>query len=215
MTDYRLYVFDLDGTLLNTLGDLAASVNHALQWAGMPGRTVEEVRMMVGNGVEILIRRAVADGSSEEQVQEVLGEFRRYYVLHGEDTTQPYPGIMELLAELRRRGRGVAVVSNKFDKATKALCARFFPGLVDVAIGENEAVGIRKKPAPDSVQAIMAQAGCSPQECVYIGDSDVDIDTARNAGIDCVSVLWGFRDEAFLLGHGAQRIIATPGELLA
>ena len=209
---YDVYVFDLDGTLLDTLRDLTASVNHALRWAEMPERTIEEVRWFVGNGVKKLMERAVPEGIDNPRFAEVYQEFRDHYLHHGLDTTEPYPGIMEMLRALKDEGKQIAVVSNKFYKATEELCSHFFAGLVDVAIGERE--DIRKKPAPDTVEEALRRlkAGCS--HAVYVGDSDVDIQTAKNSGLPCISVLWGFRDKDFLLAHGATTFVASPHELL-
>lgn len=213
--DYSTYIFDLDGTLLDTLQDLAASVNYALINSRLPEHSLEEVRFMVGNGVGKLIRRAVPSALTEEETLAVLAKFREYYIDHSEDTTLPYPGIMDMLQRLRSQGKKIAVVSNKFDAATKKLCAKYFPGLVDLAIGEDEANGIRRKPAPDTVLSVIDALGCAKDDCVYIGDSDVDIDTAVNAGIDSISVLWGFRDKDFLMQHNAQQFISSPDELAA
>lgn len=210
---YDVYVFDLDGTLLDTLRDLTASVNHALRWAEMPERTIEEVRWFVGNGVKKLMERAVPNGTDNPRFAEVYQEFRDHYLHHGLDTTEPYPGIMEMLRALKDEGKQIAVVSNKFYKATEELCSHFFAGLVDVAIGERD--DIRKKPAPDTVEEALRRlkAGCI--HAVYVGDSDVDIQTAMNSGLPCISVLWGFRDKDFLLAHGATTFVASPHELLA
>ena len=210
---YDIYVFDLDGTLLDTLGDLTASVNHALRWAGMPERTIEEIRWFVGNGVKKLMERAIPDGLNNPRFDEVYQEFRDHYLHHGLDTTVPYPGIMELLQALKDEGKHIAVVSNKFYKATEELCQHFFGGLVDVAIGERE--GIRKKPAPDTVEEALRQLNADRTDAVYIGDSDVDIQTARNSGLPCISVLWGFRDQDFLLAHGATTLVANPSDILS
>ena len=210
---YDVYVFDLDGTLLDTLGDLKASVNHALRWAGMPERTIEEIRWFVGNGVKKLMERAIPDGLNNPRFDEVYQQFRDHYLHHGHDTTIPYPGIMELLQALKDEGKQIAVVSNKFYKATEELCQHFFGGLVDVAIGERE--GIRKKPAPDTVEEALRQLKADRTQAVYVGDSDVDIQTARNSGLPCISVLWGFRDQDFLLAHGATTLVATPSDILS
>ena len=210
---YDVYVFDLDGTLLDTLRDLTASVNHALRWAGMPERTIEEVRWFVGNGVKKLMERAVPNGIDNPRFTEVYQEFRDHYLHHGLDTTEPYPGIMEMLRALKDEGKQIAVVSNKFYKATEELCSHFFAGLVDVAIGERE--DIRKKPAPDTVEEALRRLKADCSHAVYVGDSDVDIQTAMNSGLPCISVLWGFRDKDFLLAHGATTFVASPHELLA
>ena len=208
------FIFDLDGTLLDTLEDLTSSVNYALQTNGYQTHSMDEVRMMVGNGVGKLIQRALPQDTSEGKKTEVLSSFRNHYLKHSEDTTKPYDGIIEILQKLKERGKKVAVVSNKFDKATKRLCMKYFEGLVDIALGEDEANGIHKKPAPDMVFKAMKELGSAPNECVYIGDSDVDIDTASNAGIICISVLWGFRSMEFLCNHGAKLFAKTPSEII-
>jgi phosphoglycolate phosphatase len=168
---------------------------------------------MVGNGVATLIKRAVPTGTSEEDTARALDFFRKHYMKHSEDTTRPYDGILELLSSLKAKGKRIAVVSNKFDAATKALCNKYFPNLIDIALGENEAEGIRKKPAPDMVFKAMKQLNASPKECVYIGDSDVDLQTAKNSGIPCISVLWGFRTKEFLQAHGATMFVEKPNEI--
>ena len=206
------YVFDLDGTLLDTLDDLTAAVNFALVACGLPVRTRGEVRSFVGNGIKTLIARAVGDAYVEKQ-SGALEIFKEYYGEHCLDKTKPYDGVKELLAELVKRGKKLAVVSNKADFATKKLCSRLFPE-IPVAIGENESAGIRKKPAPDSVLAALRALGANKETAVYVGDSEVDIETAAAVGVPCVSVSWGFKDRAFLLAHGATRIIHEPKELL-
>lgn len=211
---YRTYIFDLDGTLLDTLGDLAASVNYAMRTHDMPEHSVDEVRLFVGNGVRRLMERAVPGGAAHPAFEVAFATFRRHYMEHSLDTTRPYEGIPELLQELKRRGRHTAVVSNKFDAATKELCRHFFPDTIDVAVGEHEVEGIRKKPAPDTVLQALSQLGVGQEGAVYVGDSDVDIQTARNSGLPCISVLWGFRDREFLLAHGAETFVSQPSELL-
>ena len=210
---YSTYIFDLDGTLLSTLVDLAASCNYALRTNGMPERTVDEVRRFVGNGVKKLMERAIPGGLDNPAFDKTYADFRQHYMQHNLDTTKPYDGVMELLAELQRRGKKVAVVSNKFYAATQELCRHFFGNLVPVAIGERE--DIRKKPAPDTVIEAMRQLGVTANGAVYIGDSDVDIETAQNSGMPCISVLWGFRDKEFLLQHGAKTLVKTPEEILS
>ena len=209
---YNTYIFDLDGTLLSSLADLAASCNYALRTNGMPERTLDEVRRFVGNGVKKLMERATPDGLQNPLFDKTLADFRQHYMKHNLDTTCPYEGVMPMLEELQRRGKKVAVVSNKFYAATQELCHHFFGDLVTVAIGERE--DIRKKPAPDTVIEALRQLNATAEESVYIGDSDVDIDTARNAGMPCISVLWGFRDKDFLIEHGATTVVATPQEIL-
>lgn len=210
---YSCYIFDLDGTLLYTLEDLANSVNYAMEQSQYPTHSIDEVRNMVGNGVKVLIERAVPSGTSEEEALRALSIFQQHYLIHNQDTTRPYEGIMEMLNALKQAGKKVAVVSNKFDKATKALCDKYFPGLIDIAVGENEAAGIRKKPYPDMVMEVMQELGVSADESVYIGDSEVDIDTARNASLPCITVLWGFREKDFLKEKGATCFVTSPLEI--
>ena len=167
----------------------------------------------VGNGVRKLMERAVPDGPDNPQFEAVFSIFRAYYMEHAQDTTRPYEGIPETLAALKAQGCRLAVVSNKMRKATEELCRHFFPDTIEVAIGEDEAAGIRKKPAPDTVFEALRILG-DKGDAVYVGDSDVDIHTAHNAGIPCISVLWGFRDKDFLLQHGAKTFISAPSELL-
>ena len=211
---YSTYIFDLDGTLLDTLADLAASCNYALRTHGMPEHSIDDVRRFVGNGVRKLMERAIPDGEANPDFEATFATFREYYMHHSLDTTKPYPGIMDTLVELKARGCRLAVVSNKMMAATVELCKHFFPDTIEVAIGENEAEGIKKKPAPDTVLAALKQLGVSGEDVVYVGDSDVDLATARNSGLPCISVLWGFRDRDFLLDHGATTFITSPKELL-
>ena len=221
---YRTYIFDLDGTLLDTLGDLAASVNYALRMHDMPEHSIDDVRRFVGNGVRLLMERAVPGGAANPLFDDTFATFRLYYMEHSMDTTRPYDGILDTLTELKSHGCRLAVVSNKMMAATQELCRHFFSDTIEVAIGENEAEGIRKKPAPDTVFAALDALGFSrdsvgkpmipERSAVYVGDSDVDILTARNAGIPCISVLWGFRDRDFLTQNGAETFISAPSELL-
>ena len=211
---YTTYIFDLDGTLLDTLDDLAASVNYALRTHGMPAHYTDDVRRFVGNGVRKLMERAVPDGVDNPLFEEAFATFRQHYMTHSLDTTRPYKGIPETLAALKARGCRLAVVSNKMMAATQSLCSHFFPDTIEVAIGEHEAEGIRKKPAPDTVIAALDALGVGKERAVYVGDSDVDIQTARNSGLPCISVLWGFRDRDFLKQHGAESFISTPSELI-
>lgn len=208
---YHTAVFDLDGTLLDTLQDLADSTNYALSVNGLPGRTVEEIRRFVGNGVSNLIARAVPAGTPDALTAKCLSDFRAHYFINMENKTAPYPEIMDMLEQLRQAGIRIAIVSNKFDSAVKGLCQTYFGDVIPVAIGESE--GVARKPAPDTVFKALKELGAPAQGAVYIGDSDVDIDTARNAGLPCISVSWGFRDRDFLLSHGASQIVSTPAEL--
>ena len=211
MHKYKTYIFDLDGTLLSTLADLAASTNYALRTHHMPERSLDEVRRFVGNGVKKLMERAIPDGLNNPLFEETFATFRQHYMQHNLDTTQPYPGIMQMLEQLKAEDKNIAVVSNKFYAATRELCRHFFGDLVPVAIGERE--DIRKKPAPDTVIEALRELGVDKEGAVYIGDSDVDIMTAKNSGMPCVSVLWGFRDKEFLLEHGATTLILKPEEM--
>ena len=199
---YKTFIFDLDGTLLDTLDDLAASVNYALRLHHMPEHSLDDIRRFVGNGVRLLMERAVPQGT-----------FRQHYIRHSLDTTRPYDGIVPTLQQLQHRGCQLAVVSNKMMAATRELVAHFFP-YITVAIGEHEAEGIRRKPAPDTVMEALRQLGTGPEGAVYVGDSDVDILTAQNSRLPSISVLWGFRSEDFLRAHGATTLIARPEELL-
>ena len=210
----QLVIFDLDGTLLNTIEDLGHAANYALQKHGMPTHTLASYPFFVGNGVRQLMIQAVPGGTDHPLFEEVLATFRYHYMEHSLDTTRPYEGIKETLAALKTRGCRLAVVSNKMKAATQNLCQHFFPDLIEIAVGEDEAAGIRKKPAPDLVDTALQRLGLGPDNAVYIGDSEVDIMTAKNAGLPCISVLWGFREHNFLLQHGAEECISTPEELL-
>ncbi|MBQ8158343.1 MAG: HAD family hydrolase [Prevotella sp.] len=207
------FIFDLDGTLLDTLKDLASSTNFALRQCGMPEHSIDDIRQFVGNGVRKLIERAVPNGAENPQFEDVFESFRIHYLEHSLDTTCPYEGIPQLLTELKRQGCKMAVVSNKMMAATQELVAHFFPE-IEVAIGENEQQGIKKKPAPDMVFEALKQLGVEKERALYVGDSDVDLLTAMNAGIPCASVLWGFRDRTFLMQHGAHLFVERPEELL-
>ena len=211
---YQAVIFDLDGTLLYTLEDLKDGVNHVMRNWNYPERTLDEVRRFVGNGIHKLIERAVPEGLKDEKVEQVFEEFKTYYTAHCEIKTRPYDGIMELLAQLKEKGIKLAIVSNKNDAAVKELARDYFADYIEkeVAIGERE--GIRKKPAPDSVFEAMRILGVDKKDTVYVGDSDVDRATAKNAGLDCISVTWGFRDEALLKSLEPEYLIAEPEEIL-
>ena len=214
MKEYSTYIFDLDGTLLDTLNDLYQSVNYAMNECGFPLHTLEDVRCFVGNGVRMLMIRAIPDGDKNPRFEEAFDIFQKHYLQHSLDTTRPYPGIEEMLSQLKKRGKRLAVVSNKLDVATKELISHFFGNLIDVAIGENESAGVRKKPAPDTVDEALRQLGVGKEGAVYVGDSDVDLQTAVNSKLPCISVLWGFRDRDFLNVHGASVYAETPEEIL-
>lgn len=210
---YKAVIFDLDGTLLNTLQDLTDAVNAALLFQGFPQRSLDEIRCFVGNGIKKLLARAVPEGQVNPYFSKVEEVFRKYYGEHCRDKTQPYEGILPLLTKLKNNGIQMAVVSNKADFAVQELIPVYFGDLITTAHGENEEAGIRKKPAPDMVYQALQELGCKPDEAVYVGDSDVDIETAENAGLVPICVSWGFRDCAFLREHGAKRIIDRPEEL--
>ncbi|MBP9985059.1 MAG: HAD family hydrolase [Prevotella sp.] len=209
---YKSYIFDLDGTLLDSLTDLAASCNYALRINNMPERTIDEVRMFVGNGVRKLMERAIPDGDRNELFQKTYTDFRDHYLIHNLDHTSPYNGIITMLKSLKDDGCNIAVVSNKFYAATQELVNHFFGDYVSVAIGERD--NIRKKPSPDTVFEALRQLNVEKDGAVYIGDSDVDVMTAKNCGMPCISVLWGFRDKKFLIEHGANVFVEKPSEIL-
>ena len=190
-------IFDLDGTLLYTLEDLKDSVNYSLAKFGYPCRTLDEVRNFVGNGVKLLIERALPGGEKNSDFKECLTCFKEHYKKNMYNKTRLFDGIDEMLAELNSRGYKIAVVSNKFDAAVKELCEKYFCGKIEIAIGESEEV--RKKPAPDSVLKAMEVLNCNPELTYYIGDSEVDIETAKNAGLKCISVSWGYMAPQLLL----------------
>lgn len=208
---YRFLFFDLDGTLLNTLDDLRDAVNTILVRYQMPEITPEQTAAFVGNGAGHLIHCAVPEGTPEEQEKKILAEYRQYYQEHCQVRTAPYSGIPEMLERLKEAGCVMAVVSNKPDAAVKELNRHFFKRLLDSAIGES--AEIRRKPAPDTVFEAMRQTGAEQSSSVYIGDSEVDIETARNAGLPCISVSWGFRNKQELEAAGAQVIAGNAEEL--
>lgn len=209
----KAVIFDLDGTLLNTLDDLADSTNYALSRFGYPTRTIDEVRQFVGNGVAKLIERAIPEGKNNPNFEKCLAIFKENYAQNMYNKTAPYNGILEMLSNLKSKGIKIAVVSNKFDLAVKELCKKYFEGFIDFAAGENEAQGIKKKPAPDTVISVLNEFNFSSEDAVYVGDSDVDIMTAKNSKMPCISVTWGFRDEKFLLENGATILINAPSEI--
>lgn len=207
---YTTILFDLDGTLLNTLVDLRNSVNYALEQMGYPLQSLDNIRRFVGNGVAMLVHRSVPNGTSAEDEAHCLAIFKEHYMIHMNDNTCPYDGLLPVMDELKKRGCLLGIVSNKIEPAVKELADKFFPGLIDVAVGDCPERD--KKPAPDSTLAAMEQLSVSADTCLYIGDTDIDVLTAHNAGIPCVGVTWGFRDRDVL--EGAEFIIDTPEELL-
>ena len=207
----KAVIFDLDGTLLNTLGDLASSVNFALRECGYPERTVDEVRSFIGNGVIMLMRRSVPKGTNEADEKACFEKFRAYYLEHMEDTTAPYDGVNELIEKLSARGIKTAVVSNKLDAGVKGLCEKYFPGLT-CAFGVNDES--ERKPAPANVFKALSKLGVEKDEALYVGDSEVDVQTAQNAGLEMVGVTWGYRSRETLVSSGANHIVEKPEELL-
>lgn len=206
-------VFDLDGTLLDTLEDLATSVNHALTSHGLPARTPKEVRSFLGNGIRYLMEHAAGDAAKSENFEEVFQSFREHYVRHCLDCTAPYTGIIYMLDALKRKGVKMAIVSNKLHPAVQELNEYFFKKYITSAVGESATV--RRKPNPDAVLAALKELGSSPENALYVGDSEVDLETANNAGVRCALVLWGFRDEEFLRTlPGVYAICKTPDDVL-
>jgi len=209
----KVAVFDLDGTLLDTTRDLALAVNHTLAVFGMPQLPQDQVIAYTGNGIVRLIEQSVPAGTPRDVWEQAFDEFKRYYGAHALDHTEPYPGIPECVAALRAEGLGVAVVSNKADFAVQEIIDARMPGCFDAVLGECEARGIRRKPAPDMVLAVLDQLGAARDGLVYIGDSEVDVATAAACACPCVSVSWGFRSREELVVAGATRIVDTPDEL--
>ncbi len=207
-------IFDLDGTLLDTLEDLTDSVNYAMEKFGFPVHTIEEIRRFVGNGAPKLIERSIPQGKENPSYDAVLAAFKEYYAAHCEDKTNPYEGIMALLADLKEKGYRLAVVSNKFDGAVKRLCGKYFGDYIEVAIGES--ADVKRKPAPDTVYRALRELSCDGSRAVYVGDSEVDIQTAKNASLPCISVTWGFRTAEQLKAAGAVEkfMIGIPQNLL-
>lgn len=204
-------IFDLDGTLLNSLEDLRVSVNYALYGFKYPKQTLDMVRRNVGNGIEKLMERSLPDGKDNVNYEVCLEIFKEHYKTHMSVNTKPYPHIIETLAALKSRGYKLAVVSNKFDAAVKPLCQKYFKSLIDVAIGQSK--DTKKKPAPDTVYMALDELESSAETSIYVGDSEVDIQTAKNSGMDCISVSWGFKTKEFLEQNGASVIIDNPLEI--
>ncbi len=205
-------IFDLDGTLLNTLGDLRAATNHVLEVRGLPPHSMEEIRQFIGNGIRLLICRAMPEGTPEAEIDAALDDFKAYYTAHIHDRTVPYDGIPQLLTALKKRGIQVAVLSNKIDSASQQLIEYFFPGKTDVVFGEH--VGVPRKPDPTSCRMVMQQLGVQPEQVLYVGDSGTDMQTAKNAGLYAVGVTWGFRSKEVLLEYGADVLVHRPEQIL-
>ena len=216
MNDIRAVVFDLDGTLLDTLADLADSCNATLREFNFPERSLDEVRNFVGNGIRRLMERAVPGGESNADFERTIIRMKEIYSENSLNKTKPYPGIMEMLDGLKKRDVKIGIVSNKPDPEVKHLASVFFADYIlpCAAVGEKESEGVRRKPAPDSVFAVLKNLSVEKENAFYAGDSDVDIATAKNAGMPCVSVCWGFRSRVFLMEHGAKVLVSTPNEIL-
>ena len=208
---YKAVLFDMDGTVLDTLGDLAAAVNHSLREFSMPERSIAEVAAALSNGAAYLIAHTVPDGTPKELTDKVLAAYAPYYDAHCDILTGPYDGIVPLMQKLRERGVKLAVISNKQDTAVKPLAEKYFPGLLEIAVGESAEV--RRKPNPDAVLAALCHIGVEREDAIYVGDTEVDLQTARNAGMECASVDWGFRTREQLVEIGAEHIFDTVQEL--
>ena len=208
---YQAVLFDMDGTVLDTLDDLCDSINHSLAEFSLPQVSREHVRQCLANGAPFLVSHSIPADSSPELEANVLAFYKPWYDAHCLIKTAPYEGILPMMQSLKEQGLRLAIISNKPDRAVQELSDAFFPGLLELSVGESPSV--RRKPAPDTVLTAASQIGLSIDQCVYVGDSEVDLQTARNAGMDCISVTWGFRDEAQLLEAGASVLVRTPEEL--
>ena len=205
---YQAVLFDMDGTVLDTLDDLCDSINHSLAEFSLPQVSREHVRQCLGNGAAFLVSHSIPAGSSPELEADVLAFYKPWYDAHCLIKTAPYEGILPMMQSLKEQGLRLAIISNKPDRAVQELSDAFFPGLLELSVGESPSV--RRKPAPDTVLTAASQIGLSVDQCGYVGDSEVDLQTARNAGMDCISVTWGFRDEAQLIEAGASVLVRTP-----
>ncbi len=208
---YEAILFDLDGTLTDTLGDLKNSVNFALREFGFPERTLDEVRSFVGNGVRKLIYLSVPENTDEETAERCLSVFKEYYKNHSLVETKPYDGIIPMLETLKKQGIKTAVVTNKMHEAAEEIVRIFFGNMIDVTLGQVD--GVAQKPQPDGIYHVLEKLGVSKEKAVYVGDSEVDCITAKNAGIPCIGVTWGFRDKEVLIGNGADYLADTPEAL--
>lgn len=211
---YNTVIFDLDGTLLNTIDDLADTVNYVMREFGWQEHTVDEIRKKVGNGIRNLVKRSVPNGFDNPQFEEAFVTFREYYQEHCQVKTDAYPGIMEMLEQLHVKGYKMAIVSNKTHPAVAELNEIYFKDYIDIALGENEDAGIKKKPAPDMVNLALEKLGSKKTEAIYVGDSEVDKSTADNSGMDCALCQWGFRELELLESLAPKAIIKEPMELL-
>ena len=212
MQEITTIVFDMDGTVLNTLEDLTVSMNYVLDRFNMPGHRLEEYRLFFGNGVKEALRLSLPEGASADIIDEMMVVFKEHYDAHCLDRTRPYDGIVDVMRQLKEKGYRLAIVSNKIDSAVKELNDRFFTDYVDAALGEK--AGINRKPAPDMVYAALKEMGSTKEESIYIGDSEVDLMTARNSELPCISVLWGFRDKKYLIEQGADCFADRPEDII-
>ncbi len=208
----KMVIFDLDGTLLDTLDDLCNSVNYSLRTNNFPERSLEEVRTFVGNGIRLLIERSVPEGTSKELIDKTFECFKTYYAVHCNDKTKTYPGVMDMLKELKKNGYKIAVLSNKAQYAVTKLCDIYFNNLLDDAVGARE--NVAKKPSPDALYICAENNNINLNNVIYVGDSDVDVATANNAGVKGIAVTWGFRSRELLIKCGAENLADNTDELL-
>lgn len=211
----KAVIFDMDGTVLDTLEDLKNATNAAMEAFGRPTLTLEQVRRYVGNGSRRLIELALGEGADASEIDRVLDWYVPWYDAHSCILTRPYPGILPLMERLKAAGLRLAIVSNKPDAIVRALSGDFFGALPELSVGEREREGVRRKPAPDMLEAVRRAMGLRREDCVFVGDSEVDLMTAANAGLRCISVTWGFRSRETLLAAGAGTFVDTPEELAA
>lgn len=209
----KAVIFDLDGTLTDTLADLTNSVNYALSQFGFPERSEEEVRSFVGNGVRRLINLSVPYGTSEKICEESLNVFKTHYEKNSCVNTKPYDGINEVLEILKNKGIKTAVVTNKVHWAAEEIVRHFFDGFIDLTVGQID--GVAQKPEPDGIFFALEKLGIAKENAVYVGDSEVDCITAHNAGVPCIGVTWGFREREILEKNGADFIVSEPKEILS
>lgn len=208
----KMVIFDLDGTLLDTLDDLCNSVNYSLRTNNFPERSLAEVRTFVGNGIRLLIERSVPEGTSKELIDKTFECFKTYYAVHCNDKTKTYPGVMDMLKELKKNGYKIAVLSNKAQYAVTKLCDIYFNNLLDDAVGARE--NVAKKPSPDALYICAENNNINLNNVIYVGDSDVDVATANNAGVRGIAVTWGFRSRELLIKCGAKNLADNTDELL-
>lgn len=208
---YKLVIFDLDGTLLDTAYDLCEAVNYGLRRSGLKEKSVDEVRSFLGNGIHKLIEKSTYPVEDSIIIEKVFADFKNYYREHCTEYTREYEGITALIDRLKENNIHIAILSNKADFAVKIICKTYFGDKFDIAYGERE--GVKKKPCPAGVWEIVDSFGLTKEECVFIGDSEVDIQTSKNAGIDSIIVDWGFRDREFLIANNAHKIVSSVEEL--